>query len=77
MVMEVGARRGAAGVFLIQDLSQVLAVICETLLMAAKWFITASDMRGLRWRAVMERWRVLWNYILDEGYSHPKSIYWW
>lgn len=36
MVMAVGARRGAAGVFLIRDLSQVLAVICETLLMAAK-----------------------------------------
>lgn len=36
MVMAVGARRGAAGVFLIRDLSQVLAVICEMLIMAAK-----------------------------------------
>lgn len=36
MVMAVGACRGAAGIFLIRDLSQVLAVICETLLMAAK-----------------------------------------
>lgn len=77
MVMAVRACRGAEGIFLIRDLSQVLAVICEMLLMAAKRFITASDIRGLRWRAVMERWRMLWNYILDEGYSHPKPICCW
>lgn len=36
MVMAVGARQGAVVAFLMRDLSQVLAVICGTFLMAAK-----------------------------------------
>lgn len=74
MVMSVWARRGAADGFLIRDLSQVLAVICGTFLMAAKWFITASDRRGLRWRAAMSHWRVLWNYSLDKWHFHLEPI---